>query len=167
MISSIRVPTISANIDEVTVTQWLKREGDPVDAGEPLVELTTDKATFEFESPVTGILRSVLAAENSVIPTDYIMAQIGPADEPVPDVVAENEALMQAHREKRGRGSRRVRRRRQDQAETTVRATPAARKLAREHDLDLAIVQQICAAGLVNREHVQQFLVQRNHDRPT
>jgi pyruvate dehydrogenase E2 component (dihydrolipoamide acetyltransferase) len=57
------VPKLSATMETVKVLRWLKQAGDKVVMGEPLVELETDKATMEVESPVDGTLEAVLGAE--------------------------------------------------------------------------------------------------------
>jgi len=68
VVENVRIPQVSANIDEVAVTAWLRREGDRVRKGEALVELTTDKACIEHPAPRTGVLRRILAPEKSLLP---------------------------------------------------------------------------------------------------
>ncbi len=60
--------------------RWLKQEGDPVQAGEAVVELETDKVSYELESPVSGNLLKILAAENSQVPVGGSLCQIGSTD---------------------------------------------------------------------------------------
>ena len=73
MIHNITVPHLSANVDNITVTQWLKEEGVVLAKDEPVVEVTTDKASFEIEAPEAGTLRKIIAVEKSIIPIGYIM----------------------------------------------------------------------------------------------
>ena len=54
-------------VTEATVTRWLKREGEPVEADEPLLEIATYLMDFELPSPVTGILSKVLVAEDETV----------------------------------------------------------------------------------------------------
>jgi pyruvate dehydrogenase E2 component (dihydrolipoamide acetyltransferase) len=57
------VPKLSATMETVKVLRWLKQVGDKVAMGAPLVELETDKATMEVESPAEGTLEAVLGAD--------------------------------------------------------------------------------------------------------
>lgn len=157
MTTLFRAPKLSANVDEATVTAWFKAEGDAVQSGEALVELTTDKTAFEVEAPCDGTLLKMVATIKSVVPVGYILAAIGDTADTVPDTIeSENEACMAAHREASGTQRRRRkaagggRERRQ-----LVRATPAARRLARELGVDLAAVQAATGADAVDEEMVQ------------
>ena len=136
MITKVAVPKISANVEEETITAWFKKEGETVRKGEPLLEITTDKACVEIESPRAGCVRSILAKEKSVLPVGYIVALIGNTTDPLPDVSRKNIALMTKHRSRISRKGKTMRKH-AGKARTAVRATPAARRLARELGLDL------------------------------
>jgi pyruvate dehydrogenase E2 component (dihydrolipoamide acetyltransferase) len=157
VISRVVVPKASANIEEITLTAWLKREGDAVRKGEPLVEMTTDKATFELESPRSGIVRRILAAEKSSLPVGFIMALVGGEDDPLPDVGERNKALMEALRQRSGKrsGKRAGTGKRSRQV---VRATPAARRLARKHGLDLTAVKAGSDDDVITESAVKDYL---------
>ena len=58
---------IVAEMEYATVTRWLKREGETVAAGEPLVEVEAEKANHELEAPVSGVIESIVAAEGDEI----------------------------------------------------------------------------------------------------
>jgi pyruvate dehydrogenase E2 component (dihydrolipoamide acetyltransferase) len=66
------------------VLRWLKREGDPVQAGEAVVELETDKVSYELESPTAGTLLKILAEENSRVPVGGQLCHIGQAGDFAP-----------------------------------------------------------------------------------
>lgn len=53
---------------KAVVVRWLKREGDRVEAGDPLVELETEKVSYELESPFSGVLIKLLAHETAEVP---------------------------------------------------------------------------------------------------
>jgi pyruvate dehydrogenase E2 component (dihydrolipoamide acetyltransferase) len=59
------------------VVRWLKREGDSIQAGDPLVELETEKISYELESPAAGILLKVLARETDEVPVGEPLCHIG------------------------------------------------------------------------------------------
>jgi pyruvate/2-oxoglutarate dehydrogenase complex dihydrolipoamide acyltransferase (E2) component len=63
------------------VLRWLKREGEPVQAGEAVVELETEKVSYELESPVAGTLLKILAEESSQVPVGGQLCHIGQPDE--------------------------------------------------------------------------------------
>lgn len=65
------VTTTKAN-----VVRWLKREGEAVKKGEPLVELSTDKISYELDSPAEGVLRRILAAEAADVPVGDPLCEI-------------------------------------------------------------------------------------------
>ena len=56
MSEKILVPVLGESITEATVAKWLKKEGDTVEADEPIVELETDKVNLEVPSPIDGVL---------------------------------------------------------------------------------------------------------------
>ncbi|HEY1263378.1 MAG TPA: biotin/lipoyl-containing protein [Terriglobales bacterium] len=66
------IPTTKAN-----VVRWLKQEGDAVKVGEPVVELETEKVSYELESPAEGVLLKILARENTQVPVGEPLCQIG------------------------------------------------------------------------------------------
>ena len=61
---------------KAVVVRWLKREGDRIKAGDPLVELETEKVSYELESPSTGVLVKILARETAEVPVGDPLCQI-------------------------------------------------------------------------------------------
>jgi len=70
------VPKLSATMEEAKVLRWLKQPGDKIKSGEALVELETDKAAMEVESPVDGVLGAVLAGEGADVAVGAKLAEI-------------------------------------------------------------------------------------------
>jgi pyruvate/2-oxoglutarate dehydrogenase complex dihydrolipoamide acyltransferase (E2) component len=68
----------------VIVVKWLKRKGQKVLQGEPLVELQTDKVNYELDSPVEGVLLEIVAKEDSEVPVGDMLCHIGRPGEAVP-----------------------------------------------------------------------------------
>jgi len=85
MATRVIMPKLAANIEEATIGQWFKAEGDPVVEGELLFEAITDKAAVEVKAEGSGVLRKIYARENSVVPVGQLIAVIGNADEAVPE----------------------------------------------------------------------------------
>jgi pyruvate/2-oxoglutarate dehydrogenase complex dihydrolipoamide acyltransferase (E2) component len=71
-----RLPERAGDYEYSTVQSWLKRVGDRVEAGEPLVEVETDKATEEVEAPVSGTIADILAEEGDEVKVDAVLAII-------------------------------------------------------------------------------------------
>jgi pyruvate dehydrogenase E2 component (dihydrolipoamide acetyltransferase) len=118
MATDVIMPALELAQETGKVLRWLKRAGDSVAKGEPIVEIETDKVTVELEAPAAGVLRDITAGEGDVVPVGRTIAIIGAADE----------------------------------AATSVKASPLARKLAAEHGVDLARVKT--ASGRVEKADV-------------
>ena len=67
MAKEVVLPELGEEIKEATVSYWLHQEGDEVKEGEDLVEMTTDKATFNVPCPASGILKEVSAGEGETV----------------------------------------------------------------------------------------------------
>src|SRR5918911_1904544 len=72
----VTLPRLADTLVEGTVSRWLKRPGERVARGEPLVEIETDKVNSELESPYDGVLAEIVAAEGSVVPVGEVLARI-------------------------------------------------------------------------------------------
>jgi len=155
------------NLDEATVNRWLVSEGAEVGPGDFVCEIITDKATFEYEVEIGGIVKAIYCPPRSTVPVGYVIAFIGAEDEQPPEDIEErNAALMQEHRARaeaeldldlelpasvEARGGR----------EGRVRATPAARRLAREQDVSIEqVAEALGLEGVVGEENVRRYLEQ-------
>jgi len=76
---SLKVPTIGESISEATLGAWKHAEGDYVNVDEPLVEVESEKATFEVPSPGAGILRKILRKAGDTVTVGEVIAEIEPA----------------------------------------------------------------------------------------
>ncbi|MFJ5718061.1 dihydrolipoamide acetyltransferase family protein [Neobacillus sp. NPDC093127] len=83
MAFEIRMPQLGLTMEEGTIDQWLKQEGDEVKIGDPIVEIQTDKLTSEVESEANGVLLKIVAQEGEDIPVKGLLAYIGEAGETV------------------------------------------------------------------------------------
>src|ERR1700739_2428770 len=73
---SVVMPQLGESVTEGTVTRWLKREGERVEADEPLLEVSTDKVDTEIPSPVSGVLRGITVAEDETVAVGAELAVI-------------------------------------------------------------------------------------------
>ncbi|HUL24712.1 MAG TPA: 2-oxo acid dehydrogenase subunit E2 [Streptosporangiaceae bacterium] len=90
---SVSMPQLGESVTEGTVTRWLKKEGERVEADEPLLEVSTDKVDTEIPSPVSGILRGITVAEDETVAVGAELAVIdesadGAAAAPAPPAEA-------------------------------------------------------------------------------
>jgi 2-oxoglutarate dehydrogenase E2 component (dihydrolipoamide succinyltransferase) len=74
--TEIKVPTLGESVSEATIAKWFKAVGDSVAVDEPLVELETDKVTIEVNSPTSGTLSEIIAAEGNDVEVDALLGKI-------------------------------------------------------------------------------------------
>lgn len=137
MVTRVILPKLAANIEEATIGQWFRQEGEPVAAGEPLFEAITDKAAVEVKAEGSGVLRKVLAAANSVVPVGQVIALIAEADEALPAVEPSRQAARPAE-------------------PASVKASFGARRLAKELGVDLGAIVPERADGRLTEEDVRR-----------
>lgn len=85
MAFEIKMPQLGLTMEEGTVAQWLKQEGDTVAKGDVLLEITTDKLTSEIESEADGVLLKIVAKEGEDVPVKGLLGYVGEAGETVGD----------------------------------------------------------------------------------
>src|SRR5919202_3821927 len=85
MATEIKLPRLGRGMESGTIVKWLKSEGEPVEKGEPLYELDTDKVTQEVEAEASGVLLKIAVAEGEV-PVGQTIAVIGEEGEDVPEI---------------------------------------------------------------------------------
>ena len=74
--TEVKLPPIAEGIDKASISYWHRAAGDAVNEGEDLVELVTDKATFNLPAPASGRLKEVLASEGDEVKVGQILAKI-------------------------------------------------------------------------------------------
>ncbi len=82
----ILLPKMGNSVEEAEIVKWFKQEGEPVETGEALFSIQTDKAEVECESTASGVLRKILVPEGVEVPVLTVIALVGTADEPLPDL---------------------------------------------------------------------------------
>ncbi|HEV2763625.1 MAG TPA: biotin/lipoyl-containing protein, partial [Pyrinomonadaceae bacterium] len=89
MATQVVMPKLSPTMEEGQLSRWLKKEGDKVTVGEPIVEIDTDKATMEAQALAEGVLRKILVEEGTTVPLGQVIAIIGAPDEDISGLVSE------------------------------------------------------------------------------
>ena len=159
----VEMPKANENLTEATLDRWLVKEGDRVEKDGSLCEIITDKATFPMPSPCAGIVVKLLAPERAVLPVGYAMCLVGNEGEALPaDIDAKNAALLAAHRAAATAvtsTSTTAANAAAPVAGAGVRATPAARRIAKEAGVNLAdVVAKLKLTGPVNEADIKKFL---------
>ncbi len=83
MASRVVMPKLSDTMEEGRILRWLKKEGDPVETGQALAEVETDKATVEMEAYTNGIIRKLVTLEGQFAKIGQLIAIVGTADEDI------------------------------------------------------------------------------------
>jgi 2-oxoglutarate dehydrogenase E2 component (dihydrolipoamide succinyltransferase) len=163
----IKVPPLGESIVEATVARWLKKEGEPVAAGETLVELETDKITVEVPALKGGVLTKRLRNEGDVVKVDEVLAELddqaaGVSAQPSQPTaassgVAERAAPAQVPTPATAPSQGAARAPAANSA-ADAKASPAARKIAAEERIDLNAVAGTGRGGLVRKPDVLEHL---------
>lgn len=136
------MPKLGMTMEEGTITKWLKKEGDKVEKGEPIVEIMTDKVNMEVESPYDGILLKIVAKEGDVVPILQPIAIIGEEGE---EVKVEESKVEEKKEEVKIE-------------EEVIKASPAAKKLAREAGIDLSLIKGTGPDGRIVEKDVLAYI---------
>ncbi|MBX6754380.1 MAG: alpha/beta fold hydrolase [Thermorudis peleae] len=171
MAQLIVMPKLGLTMTEGRVCRWYKQPGESVQQGEPVVEVETEKITIDVEAPESGVLAEILAPEGATLPVAAPLAVVAAPGEVV-DVTAfasstyaQSSNAPQRDAESALAGAKRAADGFQSsQAEThsgTIVATPAARKLAREHGLDLSQIRGTGPGGRITAEDVERVIAAR------
>ena len=168
MSTPVLMPQMGESIAEGTIVRWIKKVGDTVDRDEPLFEISTDKVDAEIPSPVAGVLLDITAREGETVPVNTPVATIGaPGSQPVaasapagaPPAVAQPgtmpvaaaAASVEASLPAAAEAVAPVGRERQ-------RSSPLVRRIAKEHQVDIARVPGTGTGGRVTKKDILSFI---------
>ena len=149
MAIEVRLPQWGMGMREGTVVRWLKREGDPVQVDEDLVEVEAAKTTQAVTTPRAGVLLRVLVPEGETVPVRTPLAIVGAPSEAAADQPSAEYAAASSPEASRPPAKVAEERR--------VPVTPVARKLARELGIDLALVAGSGPGGRVDEADVRAY----------
>jgi pyruvate dehydrogenase E2 component (dihydrolipoamide acetyltransferase) len=160
MATEVKLPRLGQGMESGTIVKWLKSEGEPVEKGEPLYELDTDKVTQEVEAEASGVLLKIAITEGEV-EVGKTIGFIGEQGE----AVAAEEAPAKA--EKPAEAPKRDEEEPASAAEAQpapsngstngrIKASPLARRIARERGVDLAQIRGTGPDGRIVAEDVER-----------
>ena len=174
MAITIELPQVGESVVEGIIGKWLKKPGDVLEKYEPLVEVITDKVTMEVPSPVNGVLTRILVDEGATVPMGTPIAEVETDDAPatiapggVPQEVDTTGYLVrnlspvgptgggveQADMPPTAPTTRVT-----EPQEQRDRHSPAVRRLAREHNVDLSLVKGTGIGGRVSRKDLLEYV---------
>jgi pyruvate dehydrogenase E2 component (dihydrolipoamide acetyltransferase) len=163
MAQSIVMPALEMAQETGKLLSWRKKEGDSVAKGEPLLEVETDKAVVEVEAQADGILAGLKAREGDVIPVGQTIGWIvAPGEKPpVEETSAASGRRMDSQPAAASAGVATAAAAAPAPAPATAigaRISPKARRLAKEHGVDLALVRGSGSEGEISAEDVMAFV---------
>jgi 2-oxoisovalerate dehydrogenase E2 component (dihydrolipoyl transacylase) len=179
----VTMPQLGESVAEGTIGRWLKQVGDQVGKYEPIVEVITDKVNAEVPSPFEGVLTQILVEEGATVPNGAEIAVIEatgavgqaaaeavsiaepatpPAAPPTPAPAVSDSVPAVAAPSAQATAPSPARASSEPVAPYEGPVTPAVRRLARENDVDLALVRGSGHAGRVTREDVLAFVEARS-----
>jgi pyruvate dehydrogenase E2 component (dihydrolipoamide acetyltransferase) len=152
MAISVVMPALEMAQETGKLLAWRKKEGDNVIKGEPLLEIETDKAVVEIESPAGGILAGVKSHEGAVVPVGEIIAWIvAPGEEPpAASVIAAPTGRTKTEQAKPAPATAAA----PSPAPRSINISPKARRLAKEQGIDIAQIKGTGPEGSITTEDV-------------
>jgi len=159
LITEVVLPVMDQTGGDFLLAKWLKHEGDVVEAGEALCEVETNKANVEIPAVASGVLRKLLVREGAALPSLTVIALIGNAAEPLPDL--DPYYRVQRRSPSQGSTSPTVPVRSDPPAakrRDEVTASPRARRLAADYQLDLSTLTGSGPDGRIVEDDVRRAL---------
>ena len=95
MATELLMPKLGLTMTEGTIDEWKKKVGDPVQKGEIIYSVATDKLTNDVESECDGVLLKILVQEGETVPCKTLVGWVGAAGEAVPDAAGEGRCEAQ------------------------------------------------------------------------
>ena len=167
--TNVVMPQMGESIAEGTIVRWIKKVGDSIDRDEPLFEISTDKVDAEIPSPAAGVLTEIKVKEGETVAVNSVVATIGTAGdirttaEPAPSVVPEA-AVGQAEASTAPPADDDAADSDEKPAEESgeelrrQKSSPLVRKIAHEHNVDLAQVHGTGLSGRVTKQDILGYI---------
>ncbi len=153
MATNIVVPEMGDSIVEATIVKWLKKEGDSVSIGEPIVELETEKANFEVAAEKAGVIENISKKEEEDVNVGDVIGTI------VEGAVTTAPALAQ--KDDKTKGKDKPPTVEEPAEDSVIKITPVARNIAEEHNIDLLQVPGTGINKKITKEDVEIFIQEK------
>ena len=166
MAQEVLMPKLGLTMTEGTIEEWKYKEGDSVKKGDILFSVATDKLTNDVEAEADGVLLKILLPEGETAPCKAVIAYIGEAGEVIAEGGASAESTAaQAPASSAAAVPAKAPAATRDPG-TPVLASPAAKKLAKEKGVDLALVAGTGPKGRITLEDVEAYLTAPKANEP-
>jgi pyruvate dehydrogenase E2 component (dihydrolipoamide acetyltransferase) len=159
MATEVKLPRLGQGMESGTIVKWLKSEGEPVEKGEPLYELDTDKVTQEVEAEASGVLIKIAVNEGEV-PVGETIAFIGNEGETIEVTAPAPKPKDEAKREAPKREEHAAATVEPQTTNGRIKASPLARRIARERGIELASLRGTGPDGRIVAEDVERAQAQ-------
>ncbi len=153
MAREVIMPKFGFTQETAEIVRWLKKEGDPVEAGDPIAEVTTDKVNMEVEAPAAGILADLRYQEGDVVPVTEVICVILAPGEELPSQAAAGQQTQPAAQPSEAAPVREA-----AESAPAIKATPLAERIARERGVSLEQIQGSGPGGRITRSDVEAAL---------
>jgi pyruvate dehydrogenase E2 component (dihydrolipoamide acetyltransferase) len=175
MAETVSMPKLGFDMAEGTLVRWVKKVGETISKGDVLAEIETDKATVEVESSVSGVLRRLLVDEGAVVPVNSPIAIVGTADEVISEQGTESGEQREGDKEQGAAFSGQpsasgvqplvssvpqsaipnLQSAISNPQSSILRASPLAKKVARDRSVDLSHIHGTGPGGRIVRRDVE------------
>jgi len=157
--TEVAIPNLGYTMTVAKILKWLKSVGDPVEAGEILLEIETDKVNYGIESPASGVVKAILAKVGEEIPVGGLVAIIGRADEEIDlRLYEKREEKTPVSKAVQAQGPREVIQTVSRPKGGRVLVSPVARKMAQEKGINLTFVTGSGHSGRIRMADVEKYL---------
>lgn len=184
MANVVQMPALSDTMEEGTLVAWHKKVGEPVESGELLAEIETDKAVMEFQSFFDGVLLYIGVEEGNSVPVDAVIAVIGeegedyeallkgaekseekaPQQEEQKGEAPSGEVLEIVSAPLKNKGTAPTKD--AGSSDGRIKASPLAKAMAKEEGIDLSEVKGTGDDGRIVKRDIQDYLKQSQKERP-
>ncbi len=164
MLQGVRMPALGQTSDELRIISWLKKEGDPVEQGDPLLEVETDKVTIEVEAFTGGILKKIVRQADEIVEAGALIAYIGQAVDVLPAEITPSATPVSEQKQQSltptpnfpvAPSSTAI-----PPSSDKPLASPPVRALMRRYDIDPREVQGTGPGGRIERRDVEALIQQ-------
>jgi 2-oxoglutarate dehydrogenase E2 component (dihydrolipoamide succinyltransferase) len=171
MPTDIVMPQMGESIFEGTITKWLKKPGEKVQRDEPLFEISTDKVDAEIPAPASGVLQEIKVSEGNTVQVNTVVGIIGDGDGSRAAASVPPKSTVSAPASSKAETAKAeapvappasiAKDNDNDNEDADVRSSPLVRKLAREHNVDLAKVTGTGTGARVTKQDILDFVERR------
>ncbi|HAF50638.1 MAG TPA: 2-oxo acid dehydrogenase subunit E2 [Synergistaceae bacterium] len=158
MATVITMPKLGLTMTSGSVAKWHKKEGDGVEKGEVVLEVSTEKITYKVEAPESGVLRKILMQPGTKVPIGTPLCIIAAPDEDISELLKEVPSAPAAEKPAQGEAKPAPVAAKPAGEEVLIKATPIAKKIAKEHGIDLALVTGTGPGGRIVEKDVLDFI---------